>query len=58
MFRRNFGSFDFESIFMHLLIISNGRPIKVCNDNIDISKSNSHNEPKNSPVLHLILLSY
>ena len=37
----NFGSVGFESIFKHLEIICNERPIKVCNDNIDISKSSS-----------------
>ena len=36
-----FGSVGFESILAHLEIISNGRPIKVLNDNIDISKSSS-----------------
>ena len=36
-----FGSVGFESIFKHLEIISNERPITVCNDNIDMSKSSS-----------------
>ena len=36
-----FGSVGFEGIFAHLEIISNRKPIKVCNDNIDISKSSS-----------------
>ena len=36
-----FGSVGFESIFKHLEIIFNERPIKVRNDNIDISKSSS-----------------
>ena len=36
-----FGSAGFESIFKHLEIISNGRPIKVLYDRIDISKSKS-----------------
>ena len=44
-----FGSVGFESIFTNLEITSNGRPIKVHNDSIDISKSNSYNEPKISP---------
>ena len=44
-----FGSVGFESIFTHLEIISNGKPIKMLNDRIDISKSKSHNEPKISP---------
>ena len=38
--KKTFGSFGFESIFTHLEIISNGSPIKVLNDRIDISKSN------------------
>ena len=45
-----FVSFGFESIFLHLEIISNGRPIKVLNDRIDISKSKSLNDAKISPV--------
>ena len=36
-----FGSVGFESIFKHLEIVSNERPITVCNDNIDIPKSSS-----------------
>ena len=44
-----FGSVGFESIFTHLEIMSNGSLIKVRNDNIDISKSNSYSEPKISP---------
>ena len=52
-----FGSVGFESIFTHLEIISNGRPIKVINDSIDISKLKSLNEPKFSPektkIVHL-----
>ena len=44
-----FGSVSFESIFLHLEIISNGRPIKVPNDRIDISKSKSLSELKISP---------
>ena len=36
-----FGSVGFESLFKHLEIISNERPITVCNGNIDISKSSS-----------------
>ena len=42
-----FGSVGFESIFAHLEIISTGRPIKVLNDNIDISKSSSFKRTKN-----------
>ena len=56
-----FGSVGFESIFMHLEIISNGQQIKVLNDSIDLSKSKSHNEPKVSPVNvfgALIYMSY
>ena len=44
-----FGLVGFESIFVHLEIISNGRPTEVLNDRIDISKSNSYNEPKIPP---------
>ena len=47
-----FGLVGFESIFTHLEIISNGRPIKVVNDRINISKSKSHNKPKISPAKH------
>ena len=36
---------------MHLEIISNGRPIKVLNGRIDISKSKSLNDTKISPEL-------
>ena len=46
---------------MHLEIISNLRPIKVRNDNIDISKSDSHNETIISPAgvrSHNILLRH
>ena len=42
-----FGLVSFESIFVHLEIISNGRPIKVLNDNIDISKSSALKRTKN-----------
>ena len=48
-----FGSFGFESVFTHLEIISIGRPIKLHNDRIDISKSKSHDEPKFSPAVSL-----
>ena len=48
-----FGSVGFESIFKHLEIISNGRPIKAHNDKIDISKLNSYNEPKFSPAVNM-----
>ena len=44
-----FASFGFESIFLHLEIISNGRPIKVLNDRSDISKSKSLNNTTISP---------
>ena len=34
-------------VYLRILqIISNGKPIKVLNDRIDISKSKSHNKPK------------
>ena len=45
-----FCSVGFESILSHLEIISDGKPIKMLNDRIDISKLKSHNEPKNSPI--------
>ena len=55
--KKTFGWVGFESIFMHLEIVSNGKPIKVINDRIDISKSKLHNEPKISPVYNSIVLS-
>ena len=44
-----FVSFGFESIFLHFETISNGRPIKVINDKIDISKLKSLYDTKISP---------
>ena len=44
-----FGFVGFENIFIRLEIISNGRPLKVLNNSIDISKLKSHNKPTISP---------
>ena len=53
-YRKTFGSVDFESIFAHLEIIADTKPIKALNDTIDISKSKSLSEPKISPELDVI----